>query len=61
MGIDELRVFVTVAAFLCFVGIVFWAYNRRRKRDFDEAARLPFVGKDIVDDDRSQSGIGDQR
>ena len=26
---------------LVFVGIVIWAYSSRRRRDFDEAARLP--------------------
>jgi cytochrome c oxidase cbb3-type subunit 4 len=27
---------------LAFLGVVFWAYGRRRKADFDEAAQLPF-------------------
>jgi cytochrome c oxidase cbb3-type subunit IV len=50
MGLDDLRTLVTVAAFVCFVGIVMWAYSRRRKRDFEDASRLPFTGKDIGDD-----------
>jgi len=57
MGIDDLRTWITVAAFVCFIGIVAWAYSRRRKGDFDEAARLPFTGKDIGDD-VSRSGNG---
>ena len=44
---DDLRVVVTVVSFLVFVGIAVWAFSRRRKRDFDEAARLPFTGKDF--------------
>ncbi|MBP7535993.1 MAG: cbb3-type cytochrome c oxidase subunit 3 [Ottowia sp.] len=33
---------VTVVAFVVFIGIVFWAWSRRNKERFDEAARLPF-------------------
>ena len=44
---DDLRVVVTVVSFLVFVGIAVWAFSRRRKRDFDEAARLPFTGQDF--------------
>lgn len=45
MSIDDLRVVFAVLAFIAFIGIVFWAYSRKRKRDFDEAARLPFSGE----------------
>ena len=31
----------TVLALLAFLGVVVWAWSRRRKADFDEAARLP--------------------
>ena len=44
---DDLRVVITVVSFLVFVGIAVWAFSRRRKRDFDEAAMLPFTGKDF--------------
>jgi cytochrome c oxidase cbb3-type subunit 4 len=47
MALDDLRVIMLVLAFLVFIGIVFWAYSRKRKRDFEEAARLPFTGKDF--------------
>ena len=43
MDIILLNSVLTVAAFLVFLGIVFWALAPRRKADFDEAARLPFV------------------
>ena len=42
MDINLLRSIVTVVAFLVFIGIVFWAWSRRNKERFDEAARLPF-------------------
>ena len=45
MDINDLRVVITVLAFIAFLGIVFWAFSRKRKRDFEEAAKLPFTGK----------------
>ena len=39
----------TVILFIVFVGIVIWAYSSRRKKDFDEAARLA-----LDDDDQQQ-------
>jgi cytochrome c oxidase cbb3-type subunit 4 len=31
----------TVLMFVLFIGIVAWAFSRKRKKNFDEAARLP--------------------
>ena len=42
MDINLLRSIVAVVAFVGFIGIVFWAWSRRNKERFDEAARLPF-------------------
>jgi cytochrome c oxidase cbb3-type subunit 4 len=50
MDINDLRVVVTVLSFVVFLGIVAWAYSRKRKRDFDEAAQLPFRGVDSGED-----------
>jgi cytochrome c oxidase cbb3-type subunit 4 len=58
MDINDLRVIVTVLSFVAFVGIVFWAYSRKRKRDFDEAARLPFTGKDFGDEEQPKPSTG---
>ncbi|RRS01005.1 cbb3-type cytochrome c oxidase subunit 3 [Aquabacterium soli] len=41
MELGTLRSLVTVISMAVFVGIVWWAYSRRNKADFDEAARLP--------------------
>jgi len=49
----DLRVALTVLSFLIFVGIAIWAFSRRRRRDFDEAAQLPFRGHDF--DTRTES------
>lgn len=33
----------TVLSFAAFVGIVAWAYSRRRRQQFDDAANAPFA------------------
>ena len=60
MDINDLRVIVTVLALVAFLGIVFWAYSRKRKRDFDEAARLPFSGKDFGEDEKPNRHTGEK-
>jgi cytochrome c oxidase cbb3-type subunit 4 len=42
MDITDVRAAMTVIMFVLFVGIVLWAFSKKRKRAFDEAARLPF-------------------
>ena len=42
MDINDLRSIFTVISFLTFVGIVGWAWSKRNKAEFEEAARLPF-------------------
>ena len=42
MDINFLRSAVTVVSLLTFLGIVAWAWSRRNKAGFDEAAQLPF-------------------
>jgi cytochrome c oxidase cbb3-type subunit 4 len=42
MDINTLRIVVTVASFVVFVGILAWAWKRRNTSDFRDAANLPF-------------------
>jgi cytochrome c oxidase cbb3-type subunit 4 len=56
MDVNDWRVIVMLASFVLFVGIVIWAWSARRRKDFDEAARLPFL-----DDERSTKGNGESR
>jgi cytochrome c oxidase cbb3-type subunit 4 len=42
MDINDMRSIVTVISLLTFVGILVWAWSKKNKADFDEAARLPF-------------------
>jgi cytochrome c oxidase cbb3-type subunit 4 len=41
MDIGTVRGLVTLALLVAFVALVFWAWSRKRKADFDEAAKLP--------------------
>jgi len=43
MEIGTLRGLGTILVFVAFIGVVLWAYRRRRKKSFDEAANLPFA------------------
>ena len=43
--------FWTLLLFLTFIGIVIWAWSSKRKKRFDEAARLP-LEDDLDDEDK---------
>ncbi|MFN3579671.1 MAG: cbb3-type cytochrome oxidase subunit 3 [Pseudomonas sp.] len=42
MDINFLRGIATLLALMAFIGITLWAYSSYKKKDFDEAAQLPF-------------------
>lgn len=42
MDINDIRAAYTVVMFVVVVGIYFWAWSKKRKHDFNEAANLPF-------------------
>jgi len=46
MDINDFRAWHTVVLMVAFLGIVWWAYSRRRKKSFDEAANLPFADEE---------------
>ncbi|MDP0563100.1 MAG: cbb3-type cytochrome c oxidase subunit 3 [Candidatus Endonucleobacter sp. (ex Gigantidas childressi)] len=46
MDINTLRGLATLFVTIAFLSIFFWAYSDRRKKDFNEAAALPFVDDD---------------
>ncbi len=43
MDINDLRGLATVFAFIAFISVCLWAYSKKRKPGFDEAANLPFA------------------
>ncbi|TFH88654.1 cbb3-type cytochrome c oxidase subunit 3 [Billgrantia azerbaijanica] len=46
MDIGTVRGIITAILLVSFLGLVWWAYSKRRKPDFDEAANLPFADED---------------
>lgn len=46
MDINDFRSLQTVLLFIAFIGIVIWAWSKRSKKRFDEAANLPFADDD---------------
>ncbi|PZO18990.1 MAG: CcoQ/FixQ family Cbb3-type cytochrome c oxidase assembly chaperone [Burkholderiales bacterium] len=42
MDINDLRSIVTLISMFTFLGIVAWAWSKRNKDRFEEAAQLPF-------------------
>lgn len=59
MDLNDFRTLLTVVGFLCFVGIIIWAWSKHAKSGFDEAAQLPFTDDDMpVSRDNRQSKEG---
>jgi cytochrome c oxidase cbb3-type subunit IV len=50
MDVNDWRVLVTVLGLVLFVALWVWAWSRKRRSAFDEAARLPFAGDHASDD-----------
>ncbi|MCG3728375.1 cbb3-type cytochrome oxidase subunit 3 [Vibrio cincinnatiensis] len=42
MDIGTIHSIWTIVLFVCFIGVVWWAYGKKRKARFDEAANLIF-------------------
>lgn len=47
MDINDLRGFSTALLMFAFIGMCFWAYSRKRKKAFDDAANLPFADEEL--------------
>ena len=46
MNLGVLHGILTALLMVLFAGIVWWAYSRRQKQRFEEAANLPFADED---------------
>ncbi|OAN17904.1 cytochrome-c oxidase [Photobacterium jeanii] len=46
MDIGIVHTIWTIILFVSFIGIVVWAYSKRQKARFDEAANLVFADED---------------
>ena len=59
MDINTLRGLSTLLLLIAFVSLVIWAYSGKRKREFEEAAQLPFADDDIAAG-RKSKGVEDE-
>lgn len=39
----------TVLTLIAFLGISWWAFSKHKKKDFEEASRLPFDDDELLD------------
>ncbi|EGR2797588.1 cytochrome-c oxidase [Vibrio navarrensis] len=46
MDFGTIHSIYTVVLFVSFIGIVVWAYSKKRKASFDEAANLVFADEE---------------
>jgi cytochrome c oxidase cbb3-type subunit 4 len=46
MDINDLRGLSTAFLMVAFIGLCVWAWSKKRKDEFDEAANLPFADED---------------
>ena len=46
MDMGTFRGILTAILMVLFIGLVFWAYSRRRDAEFEAAARLPLADED---------------
>lgn len=46
MDTGTFRGLITLVLIIAMIGIALWAYSKRRKADFEEAANLPFADDD---------------
>lgn len=54
MDLNFLRIMTTVTTFLTFIGIVAWTYSSRRKKHYEEAARMALDDDQPIRQDGSQ-------
>ncbi|KAB2824706.1 CcoQ/FixQ family Cbb3-type cytochrome c oxidase assembly chaperone [Aliivibrio sp. S4TY2] len=50
----------TVILFLSMVGIIFWAYSKKQKARFDEAANLVFADEQEDTSSQNKTGVDKQ-
>ena len=47
MDINDLRGLSTAFLMVAFISLCIWAYSKKRKQAFDEAANLPFADEEL--------------
>ncbi|CAH0525986.1 cbb3-type cytochrome oxidase subunit 3 [Vibrio hippocampi] len=55
MDIGTIHSIWTIVLFVSFIGVVWWAYGKRRKARFEEAANLVFA--DEPESPKNEKGV----
>jgi cytochrome c oxidase cbb3-type subunit 4 len=55
MDINTFRGITTALALIAFIAVCIWAWSKNRKRDFDEAANLPFADEELDQHSKGES------
>lgn len=55
MDINTIRGFSSVFVLLAFAGICWWALSPKRRKQFDEAANLPFADEPPQEEEQKAS------
>jgi cytochrome c oxidase cbb3-type subunit 4 len=58
MDINLARSLITALLFIIFIGIVLWAWSKGKRKDFEEAARLP-LDDDLPEEPTDRKGRGE--
>lgn len=53
LDVNTMRSLTTVVSFAAFLAIIAWAFSRKNRQSFDDAAALPFADESAA---RSSSG-----
>lgn len=59
MDINDLRGLSTLFLMIAFIGLCFWAYSKKRKATFDEAANIPFADEELNQRTLQEEGRND--
>ena len=49
MDLNDIRAGFTLFSLLIFIGIMVWTWNRQRQAGFEEAALLPFMESEPIE------------
>jgi cytochrome c oxidase cbb3-type subunit 4 len=59
MDINDFRGLSTLFLMIAFIGLCFWAYSKKRKTSFDEAANIPFADEELNQRTLQEEGRND--
>lgn len=60
MDINTLRSISPILVLLAFIGVCWWAFSPKRRKRFEEAAKLPFADEDPPTNDGKKSTASEQ-